>query len=128
MLRKIGFTLLCAAGMLSTPAFSTTNVILTPGLSLEYELKPNNPITLANILYWTIKANCTINSHDLQTPLSVTMLRKTGSVNDITLTTNQLLELVVHSGENLKITAESGAKVELVNHGENLVTATCSTV
>ena len=127
MLRKIGFSLLCGCGLFSTTAFSLTTHIFAQGMAIEYELPANDPQVFSNIFFWTLKATCTILSDTNENPISVKMLRKTGSVNDTQLTTGDSMGLVVQPGDKLNITAVSGAKVELVNRGSRTIKANCST-
>ncbi len=74
----------------------------------------------SNIFFWKIKATCTIISEDLGNPLTVKMLRKTGSVNETFLSPGESIGLTVQSGDKFNVTADSGAKVQLVNLGSNL--------
>jgi len=128
MMRKIGLTLLCAGSLLTTNAFSIQYSTFKPGLAMEYELPANDPLVISNILFWQIKAVCVITSENLGNPLSVKMLRKTGSVNDTLLATGESMGLTVQPGDIFNVTAESGAKVQLVNLGDKTIKATCSTV
>lgn len=128
MMRKIGFTLLCAGSLLTTNAFSTTYSTFRQGLAMEYELPANDPLVISNILFWQIKAVCVITSENTGNPLSVKMLRKTGSVNDTLLATGESMGLTVQPGDIFNVTADSGAKVQLVNLGNKTIKATCSTV
>lgn len=127
MMRKIGFTLLFAGSILTTNAFSTTYSTFRQGLAIEYELPANDPLVISNILFWQIKAVCVITSENTGNPLSVKMLRKTGSVNDTLLATGESLGLTLQPGDIFNVTADSGAKVQLVNLGEKTIKATCST-
>ena len=126
-MRKIGLGLLCGCSLVSSTAFSTTNHIFSQGMAVEYELPVNDPQVFSNIFFWTLKATCTILSENNENPISVKMLRKTGSVNDTLLTTGDSMGLVVQAGDKLNITAVSGAKVELVNLGQKSIKASCST-
>lgn len=128
MLRKIGFSLLCAAATLSTNVYSA-NHTLQPGLSLEYVLAPNKPETFINYMYWEIEANCIISSENktVGNELFAEALAKQGKVNDVVLTMGNSMRVVVHNGETLKISAQSGAKVRITNLGQNTIKATCST-
>ncbi len=126
MLRKIGFTLLCAAASISTSAYSISIHSLTPGVTLEYELPSNQPQVFVNYMFWTIEANCKIETKDQSDELLVEALSKKGKVNDITLSEGQSMRVTVQNGQNLKITADSGARVKITNLGQTLVKATCS--
>lgn len=127
MMRKLGISLLCASGLWATSAFSTTEHLFSQGLAIEYELPANDPQIFSNIFFWTIKANCTIISESAENLISVKMLRKTGSVNSQQLTSGDTLEITVQAGDKLSISADSGAKVELVNLGHKTIVASCST-
>jgi hypothetical protein len=102
------------------------NHIFTQGVGIEYELPVNDPQVFSNIFFWTLKATCIIVSDTAANPISVKMLRKTGSVNDTPLTTGDSLGLIVQPGDKINITAVSGAKVELVNHGNKTIKASCT--
>lgn len=131
MIRKIGFNLLCASCLLSTNAFSTGYHSFAPGMSIEYELPINDPQVFSNIFFWELKASCTILADAPNAPVNpllVTMLRKKGSVNAIPLFTGEKMELSVQPGDKIDITADSGAKVELVNLGEKSIRASCSAI
>lgn len=125
MLRKIGLSLLCAATLLSAEAYSTQTHILQQGVTLEYELAPNEPQMFVNYMYWEIMANCKISTVDQGDELFAEALAKQGKINDITLTKGNTLSLTVHQGETMKITAAPGAKVRITNHGKHTVKATC---
>jgi len=126
MIRKIGLALLCTCCLYNTNSFSMENHIFTQGVGIEYELPVNDPQVFSNIFFWTLKATCIIVSDTAANPISVKMLRKTGSVNDTPLTTGDSLGLIVQPGDKINITAVSGAKVELVNHGNKTIKASCT--
>ena len=126
-MRKIGFSLLCAGGLFTTNVFSTTYHTFTQGLAVEYILPVNEPQVFSNIFFWKLKATCTIISELSENPLSATMLRKSGSINDIQLAAGDSMGLTIQAGDKLNVTADSGAKVELVNRGEKTVIASCAT-
>lgn len=128
MIRKIGLALLCSCSLYNTSSFSMENHVFTQGVAIEYELPVNDPQVFSNIFFWTLKATCTIVSDSAANPISVRMLRKTGSVNDTQLTTGDSIGLVVQPGDKLNIIAVSGAKVELLNQGLQAIKASCSTI
>jgi hypothetical protein len=127
MIQKIGVALLCACSIFSTSTFSATNHVFMQGLTVDYEIKPNEPQVFSNIFFWTIKAVCTVISEAPDNSISVKMLKKTGSINGIPLTAGDTTELVVHPGDKLYITANSGANVELTNQGIVSIHASCAT-
>ncbi len=127
MLRKFGLGLLCIAASLSTSAYSMESHLLQRGVTIEYELPSNDPQIFLNYLFWPIEANCKIATEDEGDEFLVVALAKKGKVNDVGLSAGESLRVTVHPGENLKISAESGAKVEITNLGPHTVKATCST-
>ncbi|BCA95102.1 hypothetical protein TUM19329_14630 [Legionella antarctica] len=126
MLRKIGFTLLCALTSFSAPSFSMTSHSLQQGVTLEFELPPHDPQLFINYMFWSVEATCKITSEDENVELFAKALAKKGKINDITLTVGQSLQVNLHSGENIKLSADSGAKVQITNLGTHLVRATCT--
>ena len=127
MLKKIGFSLLCAAAAITTNAYSAmSNHMLQAGVTLEYELPPNDPQLFTNYMFWPVVANCKITSEDDSDVLFAEALAKKGKINDITLSKGESLHITVHPGENLKLSADSGAQVRITNQGMHTVKATCS--
>ncbi len=126
MLRKIGFTLLCAITSLSTPSYSMMSHSLQQGVTLEYELPPHDPQLFVNYMFWSIEANCKITSEDENVELFAEALAKKGKINDITLSAGQSMQANVQSGGSIKLSADSGAKVQITNLGNHLVRATCT--
>ncbi len=127
MMRKISLTLACVGTLLAPNAFSTTEHLFTQGRAIEYELPPHDPQIFSNIFFWKLQATCTIISDITTSPFAAKMLRKTGTINDILLSTGDSLALVIQTGDKLFITADSGAKVEMINHGETKIIASCLT-
>mgnify|MGYP000370174043 CR=1 FL=1 len=128
MLKKLSFGLLCFAASISTSSYALeNNMMQQQGVTIEYELPPNSPQVFSNYMFWTIEANCRIIAEDESDVLNVLALAKKGKVNDVQLTSGQSLQVTVHPSENLKISADSGAKVEITNLGTHTVRASCST-
>ncbi|WP_341273450.1 hypothetical protein [Legionella wadsworthii] len=100
--------------------------MLQRGVLIEYELPSNDPQLFLNYLFWSVEANCKIDTVDDGNELYIVAIAKKGKINDIDLSAGESLRITVHSGENLKITAESGAKVEITNLGQHTVKATCT--
>jgi len=126
MLRKIGFTVLCVAASISTAAHSISTHSLQPGLTLEYDLPPNDPQMFVNYMFWSVEANCKITTKDASDELYAEVIVKKATVNGSELSQGQSIKLTVAQGQNLKIAADSGAKVKITNLGKSLVKATCS--
>ena len=125
MLRKIGLIALCLSNIVTTPVFSMTEHLFVQGRPIEYAFIPNEPQIFSNIFFWKIQAECTILGETPGTPISAKMLRKSGTINETLLATGDSIGLVVQPGDKLFITADSGAKVEMVNLGEETIIASC---
>ena len=130
MIRKIGLSMLCAAGLFSTDLFSATEYTWNQAAMapIEVVLQPNEPQPITNSFFWTIEGVCTIVSDVESTPISVSILRKSGSLNGVPLSKGEKIDLIVHPDEKLYFSAASGGRVELVNHGEQMIKALCSSV
>ncbi len=128
MLRKISATVLLVAASLSTNTYSMENhnPIQIQGITVEYQLAPNQPQVFTNYMFWAVEANCKILTSDESNSLRVVALAKKGKVNDVPMSSGQTLYVTVHQNENLKVAADSGAKVEITNLGEHTVVATCT--
>ncbi len=126
MIRKLGATLLCATILFSTQVFSATEYMLNQS-SMEYPviLPPNEPQLITNTFFWTIQLTCTIISDTEDNAFSMSILRKSGSLNGIPLTKGDTMDLIVHPGDQLYVTAASGGRVELLNRSENALKASC---
>lgn len=132
MFRKIGLTVICAGSFLfSTTAFSS-EYLLRKGASIDYELPVGVQQVFSNMFFWKIVANCTITSDNQTTnPLSINMLRKTGSISyhdySRQLSAGDTVEINIVSGDTIHLTADSGAKVGLLNHSTSTLRAHCET-
>jgi len=126
MLRKIGLTMLCTAALFSNAVSATEHSFSAMTSAYEFTLPPNVPQVFNNIFFWSVEAKCNIKSESESNLFSFTVLRKSGSLNNISLSQGDAMVLVVHPGDQLHITAASGGRVELTNHGESTIKATCT--
>lgn len=126
MLRKFGLGLIGIAASLSTAAYCSVSHIMKQGVTIEYELPSAIPQIFINPMFWAVEANCKIASEDESNEFLVVGLAKKGKINGIELYAGQSVRISVHPGENLKLSAESGAKVEITNFGQHTVRATCT--
>lgn len=118
--------LLFVCNFFATTAFAGTTHVLSQGIGLDYELPPQNPQVMVNFLFAPIKATCTIVSDSLENPLEITMLKKSGVLNGSKLKQGESVEFLVQNGDVFVFTIESGAKVQLLNKGEEKIRANCS--
>lgn len=128
MLKQIGFGLICLMGACITPANAAmTNHALQPGITLEYDLPPQEGQMFVNYMFWSISAKCKITTEDDSNDLFVEVMARKGKVNDVPLSEGQSINLTVRHGDVLNLTADSGAKVKITNYGLHMIKATCST-
>lgn len=125
MLRKMGFTLLCVVASLSAPSYSMMTHSLQQGVTLEYDLPPHDPQLFINYMFWPLEANCKITTEDESADLFVEALAKKGKINDMPLSVGESTLLTVHPGDNLKLNADPGAKVQFTNQSNHTVHASC---
>ncbi len=126
MIHKIGLAVLCAAGLYSSSASFATEHTFSQATTYEFRLPSNEPQVFTNTLFWAVEAKCTVISDSEDNPFSFTILRKSGSLNGIELSKGDSMALVVHPGDQLHITAASGARVELINYGDKEMKASCT--
>ncbi|ARG97246.1 hypothetical protein [Legionella micdadei] len=126
MLRKICYGLLWAGALFSASVFAKTNVyMLGPGI--KYEFFPGEPQILANYWFWSVTATCTFDSEDPSDDFLIEALSKSGKINEQTISAGDPpIVITVHQGQQITLSADSGAKVRLTNRGQNVVTAYCS--
>ncbi|ETO93531.1 hypothetical protein [Legionella oakridgensis] len=129
MIRKMSTMMLCMAMLfMVNTSFATTVHPLVQGVSVDYDLPPQNPQIFSNVFFWTVKASCTIITEMPESAIVIKALSKTGSVNDMHLSAGQTVSIAVRNGDKFTISAASGAKVELTNQGEKNIVARCTTV
>lgn len=125
MIRKLSLAALCAVTLCHNVAFSATEHVFTQAPHFDFTLPSNEPQIFTNTFFWTIKSKCKIISNTLENPFSLTVLRKTGSLNGVKLSKGDSLDVIVNAGDSVFITADSGGRVELTNKGEQTITARC---
>lgn len=126
MIRKIGLTLCLSTALYSTSALSTTEYILAPNMSFHYTLQPNIPLSLTNYVFWDINAICTLTINDDKSgKLKAKAIYKNSSVAGSSVPKDGSLVIDVKDKQDLSITAEPGAQVELLNIGEYRIEADC---
>lgn len=95
--------------------------------STDMEFPPEVPQTFSNPLFWTVNAQCTIESTESSTLITAKVKKGTGHINGQELTSNMPAEtFIVHNKDVLNISADGGAVVEMVNKGSQIIKAHCS--
>jgi hypothetical protein len=129
MKKTIGL-FLCGISCLVSSAYagSKNEHQFSLGPSIEIELPPNEPQYFINSFMWTIKANCTLMSEAPVIQLTFTVLRKSGTIDNTTVNNGDSMSMTFAPNDHVELSAISGGKVELVNTGEETVTASCYTL
>lgn len=117
--------LLFVCYLFANNAFATTYVIQQE-IGLDYELPPQNPQVFINFMFTPVKATCTIISECMDNALEVTMLRRGGVLNGAKIAQGDVIELFLKDGDKFVFTVDSGAKIQLLNKGNELIRANCS--
>ncbi|KTC83982.1 MULTISPECIES: hypothetical protein [Legionella] len=127
MLRKIGYSLLCAGSLFSASALAMTyNIMPGPGASFEYKLLANSPIMIGNPYYHKMTATCTIFSEDESNEIIVEMILKSSKVNNEEIKSGETRPFNIPSGSKLVLEADGRAVVKLLNKGPSDITAKCT--
>ncbi|MDF1678555.1 MAG: hypothetical protein P1U32_07685 [Legionellaceae bacterium] len=125
MRKHLKCILFCISTLLAIPALAVEETLLQAGASVDLQLKPNEPQVFSNVFRWTIDADCTVIKSDETTVILFKILRKQGTMNDITLKRGESLRLQVAQDETFHIIAIPGATIELTNEGEDTAIARC---
>lgn len=104
------------ACLLSTPLTSH---------GLDLKLAPKGSQVFENSYHMTVNATCKIQCHETDT-IQIRMTTHQGSINGKSLSDGQTTSLSVHNNDSITVSAEPGAKVNLVNLGNGPVLANCS--
>ena len=104
-----------------------SEILLAPKLSMDFSFAPNTPQVFSNILFWSVTAKCQIVTEDPSNDLYVRVLSKYGQVNGLPLHEGDQIIITVHSNDTLNLQAGSGAKIEITNLGDHIVTGTFKT-
>ncbi len=124
MMRKIGLNLLCASVLFVPSAYSASEQMLLPGITIDREVAAGGSMEFR--IPFKIKADCKIISDVPANNIYIKMLSKSGSVGDTPLSEMESKEFIVENGETIKIGAVAGAKVQIRNNGEAEFKANCS--
>lgn len=125
MVKQIFAKLLISTFLLTGSALTFAQE-LSLGYTIDYVFQPNEPQDLVNNFFFTIEANCKIESTDESDDILGKILSGSGSLNSNKLNKGEEITLTVRNKDTLHIVAPSGSKVRLTNLGLNELTAKCS--
>lgn len=127
MLRKtIRYASIFAVALVCHPVVAETHN-LAPNMSIDYKLPVDHAEEFVNHMFWSITATCTFHTEDESDDIFIKMLSKSGKINGNKINKGDVLTVTIHNNERMKISADSGAKVQLTNKGQHSINAKCST-
>ena len=124
--QKIMLIIICSMGLWMPSLEASTIHTMQLGSGYEFALPPNDPQIFKNPFLWDISAECVITSDIDAYPLLVRVLRKKGTLNGKHLSTGDTVQLILHAKDKIRLTAVSGAEVELTNLSNEMVKADCA--
>ena len=127
MLKKRIIALGFIFGLLMNASFAAKNVNLTLGSGINFNFNVNESQVFTNTFPWTLNVECTIVCDDnVKNALEFIVLKKNGSLNDIPVYVGDTMTIDVHHQDKFRISAVTGARVQLSNKSEAPVSAICS--
>ncbi|MCH9756731.1 MAG: hypothetical protein K0U37_06055 [Gammaproteobacteria bacterium] len=125
MKQHLKTALFCISTLLATPVLATNQPTLAFGPAVDYVLPSKEPQVFSNVFRWVINAECVIAQSDETSAISFKVLRKKASLNDVSFSRGETLQINVAPEETFRIRAEPGATVQLTNEGEETIVAQC---
>lgn len=99
----------------------------TQAQNVNLDLKPKEDKVLSNSTLWTIHATCQIQAGTSKKTIKIKGVKDGGQVNGKELGAGQATSLTFSTEKTIKVTAEPGAQVTIMNMSAEPFTATCST-
>lgn len=131
MLKKQIASLVLGFSVFVTPVVAKPIPELYIGQSsgVDFVLASKESQILTNIFMWPLKANCVMSCENDQTnTIFFKVLKKTGNLNGIPLTSGDSMSIDISPHDELNIIASSGSKIEMKNIGTTTIKATCNIV
>jgi hypothetical protein len=91
-----------------------------------FTLSPHETKSLTNYALWTLNSKCTIKGTKASNKILVSVLENNCRVNGRSLSKGQATSVTIKNHENISVSAEAGASVNLVNLGSDSVEAVCT--
>src|SRR5690349_13240925 len=126
MMRTLKILLILTIGLYSMMGYTSGVHNFAPAVTMEVELPSNDPQIFSNFLLWRVKGSCEVVSESQKNPMSFKMQKNRGSLNNVEFVEGDSLYIVAESGQKFDLIAEARAKIEVINHGENLVILRCT--
>lgn len=127
MIRKMLISLSLILSIISQPSFATREIMLSMGSDIEFNFQANEAQVFTNAFPWLLNVSCTITCDDVvKNAMQVNVLKKNGSLNNMPLKAGDFMCLDVYNRDTFKISAVSGAKVQIKNIGQGPIKASCA--
>ena len=129
MFKKVLLSISLAVSVIAAPVYALPEIYLGQANGVEFILPPNESQIFTNVFMWTINANCEIlcDKNEVNT-VYFKVLKKTGSLNGMSLKSGDSMNLDLHSKDEMLISSSPGSKVELKNIGRTTIHAYCNLV
>lgn len=132
MTRYISIVLFCIFGLFGSTGFAKAHSNAVPyelffqGFApMDFPLPPNEPQPFTNPLLWKFVGYCIVISDVEKNPITFTIIKKKGSINNVEFTEGQSFDVVANAGERFDLIADGRARVEVVNHGSKAISIKC---
>jgi len=127
MFKKLMLGLSICFGLSINACFAAKNINLTMGSGIDFNFGVNESQVFTNTFPWVLNVECRLKCDDnVKNILEFTVLKKHGSLNDMPVTVGDTRTINVHHLDTFRISAVSGARVQLINKGEAAVSAICT--
>ncbi len=131
---KVALLGACMLCITSAQAHMPQMVLLTPqenfaqtGLTKDFTLLPNTPLSIVNPLNLSLIADCTVLNIGEQNNgiVAARVVKASGLVNQIEYTAGEFLDMPISVNEAFQIIAHPGAEVSLTNKESGIINARC---
>lgn len=127
MFKKLMMGLGICLGLSVSACFAAKNINLTMGSGIDFKFGVNDSQIFTNTFPWVLNVECRLTCDDnVKNTLEFTVLKKHGSLNDLPVTVGDTRSIDVHNLDSFRISAVSGARVQLINKGQATVSAICT--
>lgn len=132
MTRYISILIFCIFSLHASAGFTKTHSNMEPhelvfrGFApMDFPLPPNDPQPFTNPLLWKFVGYCIVVSNYPKNPISFTIKKKKGTINNVEFLEGESFYVVAEAGQRFDLIAEGRARVEVINHGAQPIAIKC---
>lgn len=132
MARYISTIIYCILSLVISIGYSKTlpnsgphELIFKDFAPMDFPLPPNDPQPFTNPLLWKFVGYCIVISDHPKNPISFTIKKKKGTINNVEFTEGESFFIIADAGQRFDLIAEGRARVEVINHGEQPISIKC---